>query len=80
MFYFSRFLKDNPKDANKCHTYGWAPLHVAVANSKHLHLEVLLKSGADPDISEGFSNFQIVARKLDIDHVDGEYINLIHEI
>lgn len=66
-------MKDNPKDVNKNHTLGWAPLHVAAANNKHQHIEVLLKHGADPNISEGFSNVFHVSHKLRTNLADGNY-------
>lgn len=66
-------MEDNPKDVNKHHTFGWAPLHVAAANNKYKHVEVLLKHGADPNISEGFSNFYHVAQKVKVNPADGNY-------
>lgn len=38
------------------------------------HLEVLLKFGADPNISEGFSNFYHVAKKLNTNPDYGKYV------
>jgi len=40
---------------------------VAAANNKYEHLAVLLKCGADPNLSDGFSNCLNVARKHNID-------------
>ncbi|XP_050436131.1 caseinolytic peptidase B protein homolog [Adelges cooleyi] len=59
-----RYLKDNPKEVNNRHKYGWAPLHVAAVKDKYRHLETLLKCGADPDIGDGFSNVFNVSRKF----------------
>jgi len=44
---------------------------VAAVNNKYQHIEVLLKHGADPNISEGFSNFYHVAQKLKTNPIDG---------
>lgn len=66
----TKFLKDNPKTVNKIHLFGWAPIHVAASNNKYEHLAVLLKSGADPDLSDGFSNCINVARKRNINPSD----------
>lgn len=41
------------------------------------HLEVLLKFGADPNISEGFSNFYHVAKKLNTNPDYGKYVIII---
>ncbi|KAL5232851.1 hypothetical protein ACI65C_000261 [Semiaphis heraclei] len=62
----TRFLKDNSKAANELHLFGWAPIHVAASNNKYEQLAVLLKSGADPNLSDGFSNCINVARKQNI--------------
>jgi len=67
-----RFLKYNPKDVNKCHQFGWAPIHVAAVNNKHEQIEVLIKNGADPNISEGFSNSFHTSKKLRFNPVDGK--------
>jgi len=47
---------------------------VAASNNKYEHLEVLLKCGADPNVSDGFSNCINVARKRNINPSDGKYI------
>lgn len=74
LFIFTfRFLKDNPKQVNKCHTFGWAPIHVAAVNNKYQQIEVLLKCGADPDIGEGFSNYYNVSRKKNVHPNESKY-------
>jgi len=45
---------------------------VAASNNKYEHLAVLLKAGADPDLSDGFSNYLNVARKQNINPMDGK--------
>jgi len=50
---------------------------VAASNNKYEHLAVLLKSGADPNLSDGFSNCINVARKRNINPSDGTYIIFI---
>jgi len=47
---------------------------VAASNNKYEQLAVLLKSGADPNLSDGFSNCINVARKQNINPSDGKYI------
>lgn len=47
---------------------------MAASNNKYEHLAVLLKSGADPNLSDGFSNCINVARKRNINPSDGKYI------
>ncbi|XP_050532008.1 caseinolytic peptidase B protein homolog isoform X2 [Daktulosphaira vitifoliae] len=61
---FEGYLKENPKDVNKRHMYGWVPLHVVAVQNKVKLLETLLKNGADPNITDGFSNIYHVAQKF----------------
>ncbi|VVC44807.1 ATPase, AAA-type, core,ClpA/B family,Clp ATPase, C-terminal,P-loop containing nucleoside triphosphate [Cinara cedri] len=60
------FLKDNPKEVNKYNEYGWTPLLVAAANNKYNQIEVLLKFGADQDMSDNFLSVYHAAKKLNI--------------
>lgn len=43
-------------------------------NDKPKHIEVLLKHGADPNISDGFSQFYHVARKMNADPAYGKLL------
>lgn len=53
---------------------------MAAANDKYDQIEVLLKLGADQDISDHFLNIHHVARKLNMHHTDGKYSILFNVI
>lgn len=72
LFSVFSFLKYNPKDVNQCHKFGWAPIHVAAVNNKYEQIEILINNGADPNISEGFSNSFNTSKKLRFNPVDGK--------
>lgn len=49
---------------------------MAAINNKYSHIEILLKHGSDPNISDGFSQFYHIAKKLNIDPIYGMYFIL----
>ncbi|GFS47627.1 caseinolytic peptidase B protein homolog [Nephila pilipes] len=50
-------------DVNRRHRYGWTPLQVAAMNGNLRVLELLLKSGADPDLGDNFSSVYKIAKE-----------------
>ncbi|CAG9860711.1 unnamed protein product [Phyllotreta striolata] len=49
-------LVQNGFDVNKRHHLGWTPLLVATVNGRYEVAEYLLKSGADPNLSDNYIN------------------------
>ena len=58
-YLFQEFIAEGV-NVNCRHPYGWTALHAAAMNGKAEAVKFLLKSGADPNTPDNFSNiFQV---------------------
>ena len=57
-------------DPNARHLLGWAALHVAAINGNGEIVELLLKSGADPNLPEEYTNIYHTAREKGMHSID----------
>lgn len=66
-------------DVNQRHPFGWTALMVAAINGKSGVVKILLEAGADPNMSDEFTNITRVAREKGIHSLEGNllYYNLL---
>lgn len=57
-------------DPNSKHYLGWAALHVAAVNGHREVVELLLKSGADPNLGDDYTNIYHTAREKGMHSLD----------
>lgn len=66
----SRFIKQGA-DVNARHKLGWTPLLVATVNEHYDIVEILLKSGADPNLGDNFINSSRTAHEQGLHPIEG---------
>ena len=57
-------------DPNAKHYLGWGALHVAAVNGHREIVELLLKSGADPNLGDDYTNIYHTAREKGMHSLD----------
>ena len=66
----SRLLNSGQEDPDQRHCLGWTSLHVAAINRQPELVKILVKHGADPDISDDFVNIYQTAREKQMQSLD----------
>lgn len=69
-----RYIKDGI-DVNRRHLLGWTSLMVATVNEQYEAAELLLKAGADPNITDNFINANRSANKVGLHPIEGKLLN-----
>lgn len=64
-------LSSNIIDVNIRHPLGWTPLLLAAVNDRVEIVKLLLKAGADPNMSDEFSNINRIARDKKLHSLEG---------
>lgn len=67
-----RIVVEEKIDVNQKHQLGWTALQVAVINNKIANVKVLLAAGADPNLTDDFSNISKMAADKHMHSLDGK--------
>lgn len=67
-----RTINSDKINVNMRHPMGWTPLLVAAVNGRLEIVKILLKAGADPNMSDEFSNINRMARDMKLHSLESK--------